>query len=66
MEYEKYNSTKGGIMLYIGLRKELPRRRQEIRTRKETKKPTVVTISLVHPPRSYRSTGLPKVIKIYV
>ncbi len=42
-------------MLYIELRKELPRRSRQTHTIKKTTEQRVVTISLLNPPRSYRS-----------
>lgn len=54
-------------MMYVGLRKELPRPKRRVATVKKTTKSSVVTISLINPPLCYRTstTAKPKVIKIF-
>jgi hypothetical protein len=54
-------------MLYVSLRKELPRRIRPVTPKKKFAMPRIVTISLINPPLCYRQSPdmKAKVVKLF-
>lgn len=70
MMFVEHPQHKGDHMLYLTLKKELPRRRTTAQcTQKLSLVPKVITISLLNPPCSYRlksKKGSSKVVKFFI